>query len=154
MESNYKLIERVRVLSYFSEWEDIKKEWVQLRIIYRDYDDPGQCLCGKFPIREEIILFNNLTKNEISVGNCCIKKFFEISDFDKVFKALKKNKVNEFMIIDSYNKGLLSSWEYNFMLDVWRKRNKTYKQSEIFDKIKDKIIKNYKKNKEVTLNGK
>lgn len=142
--NEFRLIKEVMARSHFTNWDDAIKEWKQTGIIQRDYDDPGQCICGKYPILEEIQLQNHFTKIKIIVGNCCVKKFFGVTDFGKVFKALSQNKVNAFMIDDSHEKGLLSNWERQFMMNTWRIRvYRSRKQQELFFKIRDKIIQGY-----------
>ena len=143
--NQFKLFKRVIELSKATTWEEARKEWVQNDITERQSDDLGTCTCGHHPIKEEIQLFNFGTKSEIIVGNCCIKKFFEIKDFGKVFKAVRDGRVNEFMINDCELKGLISSWEAEFMLNVWRKRKLSGKQRDIFKRVSAKILKSYAK---------
>jgi len=148
--NHYKLIKRVMSLSHATNWDDAKKEWKIIEITEVDKDeDYGSCLCGKYPIKEMIQMFNGITRSEIIVGNCCVNKFFDIDKYNKVFNALKKNKVNSLMIDESYAKNIINSWEKNFMMSVWRKRNFTKKQVDKYKILSQKIIKFYKSKKEV-----
>ena len=142
--NQFKLFKRVIELSKADNWEEARKEWEQIAITERQSDDLGACTCGHYPIKEEIQLFNIGTKKEIIVGNCCIKKFFDIKDFDKVFMALREGRVNKFMIEDCFKKGVISSWESDFMLNVWRKRNVSAKQSAVWCRVKKKILAHYR----------
>ena len=144
--NEYKLFKRVIKLSKAKEWEEAKKEWEEIRITEIDKEeDYGECLCGHHPIKEIIQLFNNITHNEIIVGNCCINKFFGIKDYNKIFSAIKKGRVNKVMIEDSFKKGIITGWEKDFMLNVFRKKRLSLKQSKIFEKIKPKILNLYHK---------
>lgn len=142
--NEYKLFQKIIKWSFSNDWEESKKEWNQKKIFILRKGEFGTCTCGKYPIKEIIVIENTNTNKRLPIGNCCIKKFFNIKDYDKVFNALKKNKVNRFMINDSFKKSVISRWEGNFMLDLWRKRILTYKQQELFYKIKKKIIRSYK----------
>lgn len=142
----YKLFKRVIALSKSKEWEEAKKEWEEIKITEVDKEeDYGECLCGHTPIKEMIQLFNPITHNDIIVGNCCINKFFEIKDYNKIFDAIKKDKVNKAMIEDSFKKKAINEKEKDFMLNVWRKKHLSTKQAKWFDSIKPKIMKVYKK---------
>ena len=142
--NQYKLFKRVIELSVADNWAEARKEWEQIKITERQSDDLGACTCGHYPIKEEIQLFNRLNRNEIIVGNCCIKRFFDIKDFDKVFVALREGRVNKFMIGDCFKKGIISFWESSFMLSIWRKRNVSAKQSAVWCRVKKKILANYR----------
>ena len=140
----FKLFKKVIEKSVANEWDDAKKEWKQRNIVHlQDGEESGECLCGKYPIRELVYLYNKLNQNEIIVGNCCINRFFDIKDFNKVFRAISENRVNSFMIMDTFKKSKISEWEAKFMLQLWRKRNLSYKQHDLFEKIKIKILSNY-----------
>jgi len=146
MKNQYNLFKRVIKLSKSDKWDDAIKEWEVIEITEAQNEDFGSCICGKYPIKEMIQLFNPKTKKEIIVGNCCIKKFFKIKDYNKVFKAIKQNRINKFMIEECFKKKIINSWEQDFSLNVWRKRNFTQKQNLTFKRIKKKILGYYKSN--------
>ena len=134
----FKLIERVIELSKDTIWDKAKLEW---KIEHISWESRGECICGH-PIKEIIRMANKKNDNRIIVGNCCVNKFFDVKDYNKVFSALKNNKINKFMIEDK--KHLLTTWEYPFALKMWRKRKFTTKQSYCFEKIRKKIVESYK----------
>jgi len=144
--SAYKLFKRVIELSESKEWDEAKKEWEQIDITQADKEeDYGSCICGKYPIKEMIQLFNSKNKKEIIVGNCCINKFFGNPEYNKIFAAIKKGKVNKSMIKDSFEKGVVNGWEEGFMNDNWKKRKLTLRQEIVFNEISSKILGHYKK---------
>ncbi|PIN94787.1 hypothetical protein COU53_02090 [Candidatus Pacearchaeota archaeon CG10_big_fil_rev_8_21_14_0_10_30_48] len=145
MNNKYNLFKRILELSKSKNWDEARKEWAVVEITEAQADDPGSCCCGKHPIKEMIQIFNQKTRNEVIVGNCCIKRFFDINDYDKVFKALKENRINSFMIEDCFKKEVINPWEYGFALNVWRKKKVSKKQFLNFEKIKHKILNFYKK---------
>ncbi len=146
--NQFQLFKRIIELSVSKDWESAKKEWTagEITQVEEGYDY-GTCTCGKYPIKEMIQLFNEKNRNEVIVGNCCVNHFFGIKDYNKVFKAIKENRVNKFMITESYEKAVINQWESNFMLKIWRKKKLTEKQNNVFKNIKDKILKYYKTSK-------
>ena len=147
MRNQFKLLNRVLELSEADEWNEAIKEWEVIRVTEAQGEDFGECTCGHYPIKEIIQMFNSKNSNEIIVGNCCVKKFYKIKDYDKVFKAVKKNKINRFMIDFAYKKGVMSDWNYGFLCDVWRKKKLSYKQAKIFDRLKEVVLSEFKGNK-------
>lgn len=139
----FSLFEKVIELSISNTWEKAKEEWKITKIEYltNSYET---CLCDHFPIREVIIFTNTFNKNKINIGNCCVNKFFENKNYNKVFKAIKKNKINKFMIEEIYSLKIINIKDYNFALNVWRKRSLSEKQQLWFNSIKNKIISYYK----------
>jgi hypothetical protein len=49
------------------------------------------------------------------------------------------------VIIIAFEKNIINTWEKDFLLDTWRKRNLTIKQQKLFNNLKDKIILSFKK---------
>ena len=138
MKNQYKLFQRIIELSYSPIWEEAKEEW-RTKQIYMS-DEPMECICGKFPIKEVIILENFITKKMAVIGNCCINKFFGIKDYNKMFGAIRKNKLNKALIEHASKMNWINSKEEKFALDVWRKRKLSVKQKAWLDAIKNKII--------------
>ena len=73
-----------------------------------------------------------------TVGNCCINQFFA-RDLVSVFRALRANKINPALLAYADEEKVITKWEFNFMMDVWRKRKFTSSQSAKYNEIKDKI---------------
>jgi hypothetical protein len=145
MKGKYKLFDEVLKKSDNKEWDKAKKEWEIITITtIDDIYNYGACTCGKTNIKNIIQLLNKINNNELIVGNCCINRFFEIKTANKVFNAIKKNRINNFMIEDSYKKNVLNNWEYNFIKDIYKKKKLSDKQKLHYSKIKDKIILLYK----------
>jgi len=143
--NEYRLFKRVIELSHSNTWEEAKKEWEEIRITEVEKgEDSETCTCGHYPIREVIQLFNNKTRNSIIVGNCCVNRFFGIKDYNKIFSAIKKGKVNHAMIKHSFEKGIINEWERDFMESTWRKKKLSIKQRKIIEKIVPKIMRRYK----------
>lgn len=143
----YQLIERVMHLSKSTNWDDMKKEWTIYEIYYiPEEEEMETCLCGHYPIREVIVLENKITSYNIKIGNCCVNKFFENPDANKVFVALKKGKINRMMIDIAYEKNWINDWEFNFLRDIWRKRKMSEKQDSIFTNLRQRLLSNFKKN--------
>jgi hypothetical protein len=115
MKNEYILIKNVLKLSKSKDWKIAKKEWTPIKVFY---EKNNTCLCSHYPITENIILKNINNSNEIIVGNCCINKFFEIKTFNKFFKALHKNKINQIIIDIAYKKNIINNWEKEFMTDI------------------------------------
>lgn len=143
--NQYKFFKKVMELSESKKWNEAKKEWEQIEITEVDNEeDYGECICGKNPIKEMIQMFNKLNHNEIIVGNCCINRFFGIKGFNKIFGAIKKGKINKAIIEDVYSKKRINYWEYNFLIDVWRKKKLSEKQSKKLENLKIRILNLYK----------
>ncbi len=68
---------------------------------------------------------NQINKNSVEVGNCCVKKFIGFAY--KIFQCLKRIKkdiskgLNSETIEYVYNKKWINKWEYDFSLDTARK---------------------------------
>lgn len=137
---HFKLIQEVINRSVSYNWEEAKKEWDFYDIsILKD----SNCLCGKYPISERCHLINKNTSEKVIVGNCCINKFFGDKTKNKVFKAIKNNKINKSLIEHSFKISLINQWEYDFLSNLWRKRNLSPKQRNIFNKLKGRILEKF-----------
>ena len=146
--SEYKLTSGIISLSQSEIWDKAKLEWV-LNEIYQA-EEPDTCLCGHFPIIEICILRNKFNGNHATVGNCCVKKFIGLPS-DKIFQAVKRVKkdnqksLNAESIQHGKNKGWLNQWEYDFYMDIMRKRNLSSKQLQKKIQINEKFALNMQK---------
>lgn len=133
----YDLIPRIIELSTADSWDLAKKEW---ELEHIELKPNSTCLCSKHPIVEVCHMTNTSNNNTASVGNCCIKKFFEDTSKTKMFKAISKKKINFALIEYSYERNYINQWEFDFMTKLWRKRTLSPKQEIIFEKIKNRIL--------------
>lgn len=147
--SEYKLTKGIIELSKSNKWDIAKLEW-DLNKIYQA-DEPETCLCGHHPIIEICILINKFNNNLATVGNCCVKKFIGLPS-DKIFQAVKRigkdeqKSLNAEAIQYGKNKKWLNNWEYDFYMDIMRKRKLSPKQLQKKIQINKKFITNMKKN--------
>lgn len=141
--SEYKLSQGIIELSDASNWDQAKLEW-SLDSIYKE-EEPDTCLCGHFPIIEICILKNRLNANTAVVGNCCVKKFIGLPS-DKIFQAVKRvrsddtKSLNAETIDHAFRNHWINDWEYQFYMDVLRKRNLSAKQLTKKKQVNTKIL--------------
>ena len=125
-------------------WDRAKQEW-ELNDIVMTENCEYHCLCGH-PIKELCILKNKYNGREVIVGNFCVKKFLNHIRSEKFFRAIgrvKKDITNNFnadFIQMMYDKAIINKWEYNFYMDIWRKRNLTKSQLRKKIEINKKIL--------------
>jgi len=141
--SEYKLIEEILKVSKSKNWDTARLEWGLDSIDYSE-DEFETCSCGHYPIKELCFLVNKINGNKIMVGNCCVNKF--ITSSDKLFKIREKvvqdisKSFNADYIDMMHNKKVITDWEYDFYLNIWRKRKLSEKQFSIKLKINKKIL--------------
>lgn len=141
--SEYKLSQGIIALSNASNWDQAKMEWA-LDSIYKE-EEPDTCLCGHHPIIEICILKNRLNSNTAVVGNCCVKKFIGLPS-DKIFQAVKRvrsddtKSLNSETIEHAFQNRWINDWEYNFYMDVLRKRNLSSKQLTKKKQINNRVL--------------
>ncbi|MBP7874982.1 MAG: hypothetical protein KA023_09365 [Bacteroidales bacterium] len=143
--AEYKLFNEIISLSDSDIWDIAKNEWI-FDSIYESAE-PQTCLCGHFPIINICVIQNTVNRKITEVGNCCVKKFFNISDGDAIIssiKQLKKKGVSKSINIKSlgyiYKKNVITQWDYDFYKDIHKKRNLTDKQKEIKEIINKKFL--------------
>jgi len=147
--SEYKLTQEIIQRSQEKTWDLARLEW-ELDTIY-EAENPEKCLCGHFPIIEICILRNKINRQQATVGNCCVKKFIGLPS-DLIFQAVKrvrmdKNKsLNAEALLYAYNKNWIDKWEFNFSIDIMRKRNLSSRQLQIRMKVNAKMLFNMKYN--------
>lgn len=140
----YKLSTEIVNLSNSDIWDIAKNEWT-FDSVYES-EEPQTCLCGHFPIVNICVIRNTVNKNITEVGNCCIKKFLNISDGDAIIASIKKIKkeLSKSMSIDAleyiHKKGVVTDWECGFYADIHRKRKLTDRQMCIKKRINNKFI--------------
>ncbi len=141
-----KLFAEICSRSYGKTFDDASKEWNLQEVYHLGPDttpDAETCLCGHRPIKEVCVLGHKVPaemagcpdtrevqENEVIVGNCCVKKFFDLPS-GKIFDALKKlesdptKAVNEETLDYALERGWLLESVKEFYLDTMGKRAST-----------------------------
>lgn len=152
MENINKLKSGIINLSVNKDWENAKQEWYFTHIDYLDNDeDFEKCVCGH-EIRELCFIKNKITRQEVFIGNICIKQFINVDIDNLVFVGLKKIKddiysnANKALIDYAYEQGYIYPREVDFLENTVRKRNLTAKQLEWKIKINNRILNRIKVN--------
>lgn len=128
--NSYKLPEMIIKKSKANTWDKAKQEWKLDRIV-QSYS-VKYCLCGH-PIKEICILKNIKSGKKVIVGNSCVKKFMKMNSY-KLFQSIKKVKgdiqknFNADFIQFAYNKGIIPKKDYDFYMNIWRKKKLSQKQ--------------------------
>ena len=123
--AEYRLTQEIIKRSASDAWDKAKLEW-ELLDIYKGKEAEA-CLCGHYPILEICVLKNKKIGGRVIVGNCCVNKFMGI-DSNKLFTAIERvqnkqdSSLNSETIEFAKSKGWINSWEANFYLDIWRKK--------------------------------
>jgi len=129
--SQFKLIAEIIKRSVTRAWDQAKLEWSLLEVY--EADEPETCLCGHFPIIELCVLKNDQNGVQVTVGNCCVKKFVGLPS-DKIFEGVKRvrkdgsKSLNAEAVQHAFDRGWINEWERSFYMNVMRKRDLTYKQ--------------------------
>ena len=98
-------------------WIDAKEEW-ELESIYKDASASGVCLCTKPNIMEICVIVNTVNGNRTEVGNCCVKKFLELTS-PVLFKGINRIRGD---LYASMGEGLLLMAEENDWVNQWESR--------------------------------
>ena len=152
--AEFKLVSEVIRVSNSHNWDTAKFEWKLNKITISN--KPQTCLCGHNPIINLCTLINTINNNTIVVGNCCVKKFFGL-DPDKIknsYLSVKDDNLKSFtseIINKCYENHTINDWEYNFYLNIIRKRklsvNQGIKKKDINLKILSRVKWNNEANK-------
>lgn len=141
---HYKLTNEIISLSDSEYWNEAKLEW---GFEYAYYSENLEtCLCGHYPIKNVCVIKNSINNNATEVGNCCVNKFLNIDDGNKIFTSIKrlKNDISKSMspeVLDFMNdKKIISDFEFEFYQDTIRKRKLSIKQLTIREKINQKLL--------------
>lgn len=132
---NWKLPDELVALSIGRAYPGVLSEW---RLSYieklEDGEDSETCLCHHHPIREVCHIENRENGNAAIVGNCCVKKFEDEDNqafrgthkiFDSFNRIVRDRNAsaNEELIQYAYDQQVLHKEEYDFYIDIWRKRD-------------------------------
>jgi len=135
-------IEPIIKMSESNIWEEARKEWTLIRIWEQE---DGECLCGHY-IKDHCLILNEQTGREAIVGNCCIKRFDEKLDNSNEFASIKRVKVDILksfkpqIVNQCWYDEIISNWEYEFYMNIIRKRKLTLKQETTKKRINRKIL--------------
>jgi len=140
----FKLTDEIIALSVSKFWESAKNEW---NFEYAYYSEINQtCLCGHYPIKNICVIRNTKNNNTTEIGNCCINKFLDIEDGNKIFTSILrlKDDLTKSMseeVLDYLNsKKIIDDYEYKFYSNILRKKNLTDKQLDIKKRINQKLL--------------
>ena len=143
--AEYRLKEEIIALSESKIWAVACLEWNLIGIHFKDPDDPQTCLCGHFPIIEICTITNRLNRNQVEVGNCCVKKFMGLPS-DLIFQGIKRIRenidaaLNEQAALYAHSKGWINDWELKFSLSTKRDRRFSSRQREKRQQINTRVL--------------
>jgi hypothetical protein len=130
-------------LSEHDDWNVAKEQWWLSNIYFLE---GSTCLCTHTPITECCEMVNFVNHNRVVVGNCCVKKFWNL-DNKSIFDAAKRirqdnvKSANKELVEMAYDNHWITQWECGFYLDTLGKRKLSLKQKEVRQRINDKILK-------------
>ena len=143
MEHNFEALQdHILSLSRASDFHSAKNEWRLIGVEIHDNFD--NCPCGQ-RIKELCYIKNDKNGNKTYVGNVCINRFIGI-DTGNLFDGLKRiakdtqANPNEDLIINAYNLGYIHEDEYEFLMQINRKRKFSDKQMAWKEKINRRIV--------------
>ncbi len=142
-DEGYHLVESITNLSTTTDWETAKREWYLAYIEIASPEDVAdnkyQCLCGHKHLKELCYIKNRKNEAVVLVGNCCVKKFLNLKS-DKIFRAVKRGKINSETVDYAFNHGIINEWERGFLESVIRKRKLSFKQNAVLDRLQKRIL--------------
>jgi hypothetical protein len=153
----FRLFEEIINRSEADTWEEAKGEWQLDHTSYASDEEVAHgkytCLCGHTHLRELCFISNERNGNQTMVGNCCIKKFMEDIQSDKIFQAVKRKRINSFTLDHAKKLHIIKEWEYNFAKHLIRKRKIPPIKAPIFQAIQSKILRSMGPKKKVTIDS-
>jgi hypothetical protein len=141
--SQYKLTEEIVARSVSGYWDEAKREWDLIGITI--VDDPWTCLCGHYPINEICTIRNRLNGICATVGNRCVKKFFDLPS-DAIFQGIKRIEKNPDKALNyeatqwASKMGVINDWERTFCIETRRKRILSPAQRQTGHEINQKVL--------------
>lgn len=151
LQKSFRLFEEITKRSQADNWEEAHLEWHLDHIVIANDEDvvlgTYTCLCGHNPLKELCFIKNDITDNMVMVGNCCVKKFMEELESDKIFSAMKKRKVNKAAIELAFAKGIITEHESNYCIKNMRKRKPGY----VFEYLQRRVLRGLKLHKKTKI---
>jgi len=144
----FKLTSEIIKRSVARTWDKAKLEWSLLEVY--EADEPEKCLCGHYPIIELCVIQNRLNGGQVTVGNCCVRRFVGLPS-DEIFQAVKRvrkdtsKSLNVEAIEHAFARNWMTQWEHDFYLDVMRKRRLTFRQKAKKLEINERVLQRMKK---------
>lgn len=138
------LIEEIIKQSVAKNWDAAKLEW-NFEYAYK-VSDPKRCLCNHYPIKNICVIRNIKNNTSTEVGNCCVSKFMGIEIGNKIFSSINTlhkdllKSMSPEVIEYLSNKQVINEFEFNFYMDILKKRNLSLKQQEIKIRINEKFL--------------
>ena len=139
-----KLTEEILKLSVAKFWDRAKLEW-NFENAYQS-EEKQTCLCGHYPIRKICVIKNKGNSSRTEVGNCCVNKFFDIEEGNKIFTSIDRLKKDpsKSMSTDAVEflkrKNILNDYEVNFYNSIIKKRDLSDKQLKKKREINGKLL--------------
>jgi len=137
------LRERIIELSEANSWHAALYEWILSDAYWSE--EPGECLCGKTPIRKICILENRRNGNMVVVGSTCANNFPGHS-VDNIFNDIKRIKENprksfsQETIDYAIEQRWMDDYETNFYQKTIGRRKLKPKQVEFRAKTNRKLL--------------
>jgi hypothetical protein len=134
---------RILQKSRSTNWEKAVLEWE----VESMYEDPeGICTCGYSPITQHNILCNRYTKEKLTVGRICVKRFLPNKEVEKLWQALDRLKntpdasVPAVLIEAAEQKHWCDKTECAFLRKIRCKRNISPKQRAWRNRLTRRIL--------------
>jgi hypothetical protein len=153
--SPFLLVREILARSEARTWASARDEWELLHVFFADRDDPGRCLCGKYPILELCVIGNRLNGNQAVVGNVCVTRFLDLPEAEDLFDSLRriirnpKAALSAEAIEHCYREGWLNDWERSFYIDTCKRRQPTPRQLAKRVEINESVIRQASSRREV-----
>jgi hypothetical protein len=147
--NKYRLTTEILALSEATGWDLAKEEWDLADLFRAGEDEPGRCLCGRFPIYECCVIRNRETGHKAMIGNVCVRKFLGLPA-DKIFAGMNRiaRKLLAAMTSEALAFARERSWvndrEFEFYADTARRRSLTAKQSAYREAINRRVLERFR----------
>lgn len=125
-----RFIETIVDHSVANDWSTAKLEWDH---ICSDDIPDSNCICGQC-ITEVCTILNLQNGVELEVGNVCVTKFLDI-DRKSDFKLIKKGIIDDSLLCELCQEGVINTWEFDFYIE-----NKLKRKYPKVNQIKERIV--------------
>lgn len=128
--SKHQLFSEILKRSEHPNWDLAIYEWELIEIL--QVNEPIECCCGHWPIKELFRIHNTTTGRSTTVGSSCIKLFpFDLHTILIAFKRIELDlslALNLRAINYCDDKFWLDEWSLEFYLNTYRKRKLSERQ--------------------------
>jgi len=146
------LSDRVVEKSIADNWDEARLEWDLINVLMLE-NEYESCECGHYTIKEVCTIYNNNTKEQLDIGNCCIKKFereeMDVTDLIRCMKNIygdESKSLNKEALKYCFEHKIINRAQYKYYIEIWRKRKLTESQLERKIEINQIILKKAFKN--------